>query len=160
MSASAYAYQHYLLNSISDELQSQPAKRIAQGPGIQSVYRVICYRPDKTLPDSVAVLISSIAGEPTLTVHYTGDISPLETTLPKETVRGLAAAFSAAKFDRLSDQPDIPTQGVTLWLIERAAGSFAKQVLVAPESADGQHAALVARLREHLSPAVEQPQRQ
>jgi len=154
MPVSTYAYQHYLLDSIRGELGAGALKEIAQAPGIQSVYRVTCHRPADDLPDSVATLISSIAGQPTLTVSYT-DGTAVESTLTADAYRELTSAFARAKFDNMSDQSDIPTQGVPLWLVERAAGSFAQRVLIAPETAEGPHANLIAYLRAHLAQAIE-----
>lgn len=66
----------------------------------------------------------------------------------------LLLAWQQAGFDRLSDQPELPLHGLDLWLLERAAGTFVHSVIVAPQTATGQHAALVAAVREYLPEAL------
>lgn len=153
---SNYAYQHYLLRSLGVQFRQPETKQIALKPGVQSVYRVTCFYPDTHPPNSVATLVGSRAGDPTLTiVHENAPDIPMEAVLNPDEYRALGAVFSSLKFDKLDDQPGIPARGATLWLVERAAGSFIKSVLVAPELATGTYQTLVFRLHEHLPQAVE-----
>lgn len=156
MTNSLYAYQHYLLRSLSVEFKQPEVKQIALKPGVNAVYRVTCHYPEGQPPNSVATVVGSQAGKPTLTVvHENAPDAPTEFTLDANIYRALGGVFSASKFDKLDDQPDIPAQGVTLWLLERAAGSFVKSVLLAPELARDAHQTLVFRLHEYLPQAVE-----
>jgi len=153
---SPYAYQHYLLRSVSAQLHQMEIAQVALQPGVQSVYRVTCHYPHANLANSVATLVSSRTGAPTLTVTKDMPGTRVETyTFDPTRFHMLTSAFSTVRFDKLEDQPDIPAQGVTLWLVERAAGSFRKSVLLSPELAGGVHQDLIYRLHEVLPQAVE-----
>ncbi|MEM6282783.1 MAG: hypothetical protein AAF787_11360 [Chloroflexota bacterium] len=155
MGNSTYSYQHYLLRSISTQFQLPDTPTIAQQPGIQSVFRVTCHYPGGDFPDSVATVVSSQVGQPTLTVHRNGSESNGENMLDRQAFEALTATLSTVKFDKLADQPDIPSTRANLWLIERAAGSFIKGVLLSPELATDDYQSLVFRLHELLPAAVE-----
>lgn len=154
MSSSPYAYQHYLLRSISTQLKLPETAELALRPGVQSVYRVTCFYPDDHVPNSVATLLNALAMPTVLQLHYEHATAPRELPADAQQVKALATEFSSIKFDKLPDQPDIPVQGVTLWLIERAAGSFLKSVLVAPELAADTHLTLIHCLNDLLPQAV------
>jgi hypothetical protein len=62
------------------------------------------------------------------------------------------------RFDRLPDQPGIPSYGADLWLLERAAGSFSTSLMLAPERASGVYASLVALIRARLPEAIREIQ--
>ncbi len=62
--------------------------------------------------------------------------------------------MASVSFDHLPDQPDLPGYDATdLWLVERAAGTFAHSVIVAPDLARDQYARLVNAVK-HGLPAV------
>ncbi|MFN8379574.1 MAG: hypothetical protein U0452_12980 [Anaerolineae bacterium] len=62
-------------------------------------------------------------------------------------------------FDRLKDAPDLPAPGKgDVWLIERAAGSFAHGLLLAPDRAEGVYARLMNAVRHGLPEALRQVQ--
>ncbi|MEL6148337.1 MAG: hypothetical protein AAFV33_27265 [Chloroflexota bacterium] len=155
MGNSTYAYQHYLLRSISTQFHLSDTLAVAQQPGIQSVFRVTCHYPGGDFPDSVATVVNSQVGQPTLTVHRSGVDSSGEHVLDKQAFGALTAMLSTVKFDKLDDQPGIPATRANLWLVERAAGSFLKGVLLSPELATDSYQSLVFRLHELLPGAVE-----
>ncbi len=154
MQNSLYAYQHYLLRSIAVQMKLPETKQVALRPGVQSVYRVTCFHAGNA-PSSVATLVSTVATGPTLMIRR--ENTPIAEEYPVEDWqrKALYTAFSSLKFDKLPDQPGIPTQGVTLWLVERSAGSFLKSVLVAPQLATDKYQTLVFRLHELMPQAVE-----
>jgi len=130
--------------------------QVALQPGVQSVYRITCYYPHDLPPNSVATLVSSRTGPPTLTVARESMTPQVNAhTLDLGQFRALTSAFSTLRFDKLEDQPDIPAQGVRLWLVERAAGGFSKSVLLSPQPATGVHQNLIYRLHEALPQAIE-----
>lgn len=91
-----------------------------------------------------------------LEVRYEGlrHLRPVRCALTLDRLTALLLAWQRAGFDRLRDQPGLPLHGVDLWLLERAAGTFVHSVIVAPQTAAGQHAALVAAVRERLPEAL------
>lgn len=151
-----YAYQYYLLRSVSDHLRLPDLKKMAAEPGVQLVYRISCHTPgDPAPPDSVATVLSAVTQPPQLSVYFHNDSARnFEDIIDKDRFQRFVAAMSTLKFDRLNDQPNIPAHGVPLWLVERAAGGFTKSVLLSPQTASGPHQTLIFRIHEFFPEAV------
>jgi len=156
MSASPYAYQHYLLQSLTTQFGLADTKSLALQPGTQAVYRVTCHYPDKLPLNSVATLVHSLTDSPTLSIrHEDTPEEKVQRDYDPDALAALKAAFASLKFDRMDDQPGIPSSGETLWLVERAASGFHKAILLAPGLAEDKHHDLVFRLHEFMPKAVE-----
>ncbi len=145
-------YQAYLLRSIGDQIQLTPLQAIALQPGISGVYRLTARYHDRRAYDSVGTLRRFGRERPTLEMVYRGlfDHKPVAVAVEPPKYEAFALALQKLRFDQLKDQPDLPTYGVDLWLLERAAGSFTKSLILAPELAKDVHAALVETVRTHL----------
>ncbi len=145
-------YQAYLLRSIGDQMQLTPMQAIALRPGIGSVYRLTARYHDRRAHDSVGTLRRFGRERPTLEMVYRGlfDHKPVAVAIEPAKYEAFALALQKLRFDQLKDQPNLPTYGVDLWLLERAAGSFTKSLILAPELAKDVHAALVETVRTHL----------
>ncbi|GAB4310331.1 MAG: hypothetical protein Kow00117_03770 [Phototrophicales bacterium] len=121
-----------------------PVKQIAAQPGTKSVYRITLHYPDQSASDVIGtVRIARI--EPTqLQVVYYGHFNnkPLIYPISEIRLNQFIQHISKLKFDKLPDQPDIPYYGVDLCMIERAAGTFLRSVLLAPKYAQGVYATL------------------
>lgn len=155
MSASPYSYQHYLLRSLATQLRLPPGRQLAAEPGVQAVIRITCHHPTPNTPDSVATLLRRSTSGATLTVIYADGTQPPSIAIDAEAFQAFTAQLSAIKFDRMDDQPGIPAHGVPLWLVERAAGSFEKAVLLCPPLAQNEHQTLIYRIHEYLPQSVE-----
>ncbi|MGQ9887156.1 MAG: hypothetical protein ACUVSX_01580 [Aggregatilineales bacterium] len=144
-----------LLRDIAEALGLPPVRQLARAPGVCAVCRVTVHHDDRHALDSVATIIRDSAGV-ALEVRYEGlrYLRPVRHALTLDRLTALLLAWQRAGFDRLRDQPGLPLRGVDLWLLERAAGTFVHSVIVAPQTATGQHAALVAAVREHLPEAL------
>lgn len=144
-----------LLRDIAEALELPPVRRLARAPGVCAVCRVTVHRDDRRALDAVATVIRDSAGV-SLEVRYEGlrHLRPVRHPLAVDRLAALLLAWQRAGFDRLRDQPGLPLHGADLWLLERAAGTFVHSVIVAPQTAVGQHAALVAAVREHLPEAL------
>jgi hypothetical protein len=131
---------------------------VARQPDVIDALRITVQYHGGRQPDQVATLVRERhSAGPRLTVAYRRATDrPLVLTLSIETAR--AEAFGTGlrrlNFDRLDDQPDIPWFGEDLWLVERAAGAFHHDVIIAPESATGPHADIVGLTRTLLHEAV------
>ena len=79
---------------------------------------------------------------------------PLVYNVTTQRYEHFVATLNAVRFDQLDDQPALPPYGADLWLLERAAGSFTKSVVLAPDRAEGTHATLVAAVRADLPEAL------
>ncbi|MCB9453455.1 MAG: hypothetical protein H6672_18650 [Anaerolineaceae bacterium] len=151
-------YQAYLLRVIADELGLKQAEDIARQPGMRAVYRLTIRYHDNRSFDSVATLSRYVTDLPRLEIAYQELFNHKPLTLDIEQVRfdAFAGALLKLRFDHTADQPNIPAYGVDLWMLERAAGGFAKSIILAPKLAQGIHAELVAAVQEHLPEAVKE----
>jgi hypothetical protein len=147
------------LRFISTRLSLSPLETVARTPGISEAYRITMQYHDGRVPDQVATLSigQSLAGRADLSVCYRRTTeTPLTLTplIPIERARALASGLRALGFDRLDDMPDLPWHGADLWLIERAVGTFSRDVVLAPESASGPYAAIVTLVNTQLHEAI------
>jgi hypothetical protein len=151
--------QHaYLLRRISERMGVPPLKTVAMLPGTRTAFRVSIHYEDQRASDCVLTLRRWGADEVALDVVYQGhfDHKPITRRLSPDSYDEFTAALTRLHFDRLPDQPNIAFFGVDLWMVERAAGSFIKSVILAPQTAVGDYAALIALIRKNLPEAVRQ----
>jgi len=132
---------------------------MARTPGIGEVIRVTVQYLDGQQPDQIATLNLSYAmgGTARLTVHYrrvAGRALILTPPVPSERARRFVTELRALGFDRLEDMPDLPWRSGELWLVERAAGAFGRDVVLSPGEAAGVYAQIVALTRGTLPEAV------
>jgi hypothetical protein len=127
-------------------------------PGVAECLRVTIQYHDGRHPDQVATLTKLQSVSPIrLAVHYRrANDRPLvlDYTVESERFTALNAALRKLGFDKLDDFPDIPWYGADLWLVERAAGTFHHDIILAPDTATGCHAEIVRLIREHLREAT------
>jgi hypothetical protein len=153
----SHTEQHaYTLRAIAEYLRLEPLKRIARQPGVRSVYRVTIYHHDRRALDSVATLCRERENQATLSLNYEGvfHLKPLIHNIPPERYEAFTLALQKLHFDHLADQPGMPLYGLDFWMIERAAGTFVKSIIVAPQTANGVYAELVAIIKTHLPEAL------
>jgi hypothetical protein len=148
-------YAH-ILRRIAEQLGCPPVKDIAAKPGIKAVYRVTVHYPDMHASDTVATLVHTGTGSAVLETLYRGHFNnrPLRRHLDMSDYQAFSRIFTPILFDRLSDQPGILFYGATLWLIERGAGSFAKGVIIAPQTATEVYSKLLDAVHAYLPEAV------
>lgn len=153
---SLYAPHLPTLRAIIDDLQVPDLKDIARQPGVSGVYRLTVFHHDGRARDTVSTLIHRPSSgnrlETVVRLMFGG--KPLVYNVSPARYEHFVGVLSSVRFDALRDQPDLPPYGVDLWLLERAAGSFVKSVVLAPERADGDYAALVSAIRADLPEAL------
>jgi hypothetical protein len=132
--------------------------QVVKQPGVSEAFRVTVQYHDGRHPDSIATLVKTQSGGgAALTVAYRrSNDKPLTLnyTIDAERFQAVGAALRKVNFDKLDDLPNIPWFGADLWLIERAAGTFHHDMIVAPDSAIGVHAEIVTVIRDNLREAV------
>lgn len=148
--------QAFLLRAIAERLGQQPVKAIIKAPDILAVYRVTVYYYDRRARDSCATLCDRRSSGAQLAVTYRGAFNqkPITYTLSEARYEAFTTALVRLRFDHMGDQPRMPLYGLDFWMIERAAGSFVHSVIVAPQTAQGSHAALVEIIQEYLPEAL------
>lgn len=149
-------YQAFTLRTIADQMGLKPLNQIALQPGVRAAYRLTIRYHDRRFQDSAATVIRNGPVGATLEVVYRGlfEEKPMTFKIEQEGFEGFTAALQSMGFDNLSDQPGIPAHGVDLWLLERAAGSFHKSVVIAPELTSNVYAKLVYLVGKSLPEAV------
>lgn len=142
----------FTLRAIAYRTGVQALKDILRQPIMKAVYRVIVYHWDRRALDMVLTLHRAGADEAALTIVYDGlpHINPIRHAMPLEQYEAFVLALHRLHFDKLKDQPRLPEYGADLWMIERAAGTFIRGVIVAPDHAQGAYAELVAVIRQYM----------
>ena len=148
--------QAHLLRGIAERLGQQPVKAIIKVPDVLAVYRVTIYYHDRRAHDSCATLYDRRSSGAQLAVAYRGAFQqkPISYPISETRYESFTQAMVKLRFDHMGDQPRMPLYGLDFWMIERAAGSFLRSVIVAPQTAAGNHAKLVEIIREHLPEAL------
>jgi len=151
-------FHAFTLRRIGWSMDLIDLRQLARQPGVRALYRVTAHYHDMRARNSVATLRRSGATEAVMEVVYQGWFQHKPLVYPVELDRydALVMGLQRLRFDSLSDQPVLPAHGADLWLVERAAGSFTKSVIVAPEFAFGEYAALVEAVRMYLPESLRQ----
>src|SRR5262245_19543189 len=146
------------LRMIAFRLNIPELEKVARTPGIADAFRLTIQYHDGRHPDQVATLTRMQSGQPpSLEVRYrrTNDQSlTLSHSVGLERFLTLLVALRKHNFDKLDDPTDIPWHGADLWLVERAAGMFYHDIMLAPESASGVYGEIAQLMRENLREAV------
>lgn len=154
----SHTEQHaFLLRSIAERLKQPPVRQIIKQPGMRDVYRVTIFYHDRRALDSVATLTNRHTAEPQLAIAYRRVFRerPLLHTIPRTRYEHFVNTLNHLRFDHLRDQAGLPQyQSLDLWMIERAAGTFVRGIILAPETAEGVHAEVVNAIKTHLPEAL------
>lgn len=155
----ALARRDVPLRMIAERLHLLPLDKLIRAPGIGEGCRLTIQYHDGRLPDQVATLLISQAqaGQAQFSVSYRAPSGkPLSVTpvLPIERARAVTAGLRSLGFDRLDDMPDLPWRDADLWLVERAVGSFSRDLVLAPQQASGPYIAVVALFSTQLWEAL------
>lgn len=153
---SIIGYHAPALRAIAESLALEPVARIAKQPGVQAVYRVTVLIHDGRA-SSAAATVKRVGQGVALELAYQRalDGKHLLKTLPIARYERFVSALAELGFDHLPDQPDLPDRPTAdLWMVERAAGSFQRAVILAPALAQGAHLKLVEAVRTYLPEAL------
>ncbi|PJF25720.1 MAG: hypothetical protein CUN53_11345 [Phototrophicales bacterium] len=153
---SIISYHAPALRAIAESLDLEPVTRIARQPGVQAVYRVTTLIHDGRA-SSAAATITRVGQGVVLEMAYQRALEGrhLARTLPIPRYERFASALVTLGFDHLPDQADLPDRPTAdLWMIERAAGTFQRAVIVAPALAQGVYLSLVDAVRTYLPEAL------
>jgi hypothetical protein len=154
--SSLFTHHASTLRAVIEACGALPTAELMKQPGVSGVYRVIIFRHDARLRDSVTTLILHHARPPHLECAYAGALAgkALRCAMLPARCDAFVRTLQQIQFDHLSDQPDLPGYSSDLWLIERAAGQFRKDVILAPAVAVGVHHTLAAAVRTYLPEAL------
>jgi hypothetical protein len=147
--------QGQLLRTVAVNAGVPAVRELAQQPSVQAVYRLIVYHHDAKTCDVVATLTQGVLVGIQWSVLFVGlSKQPFHHTFSFARYQAFASGLQSLGFDKLYDQPNMPSHGCDLWMLERASASFIKSIVVAPDSATQQHAALCQYIREYWASAL------
>lgn len=145
------------MHTILENADVPALKTLAAQPGTKTAYRFVVFYADRRARNSVATLIEERGfGTSQLETIYEGfnSAKPMISTIPSSRLTLLADAFARVGFDRLPDGKSPDGKLRTLWLIERAAGSFYKAVMLSPHEPVLPYSTLVNAIDGYLPEAI------
>lgn len=145
----------FLLHGIVDRAGLPSSHQVAQLPGVRAVYRIIVHHDDLRAADSITTLKRSGPEDAVLEVVYVGHFGhrPIVRRLTLNAYQALADHFLKLNFDKLGDQ-DIDYYHLDLCMVERAAGSFTRSVIFAPQKAAGVYLSLYQLIQTYMPEAL------
>lgn len=150
----------FILRAVVDRAGAPPIKQLMRQPGMSAVYRLTIYYHDRRARDTIATLCYATGQAITLAVAYHGLFhhKPIMHQISNQRYQDFTLALRKLHFDKLADQPRLPNYGSDLWMMERAAGSFIKGVIVAPQTAADTYAQLCNMIQSYLPEAFREVQ--
>lgn len=149
-----------LLRELSERAGLPTTRQLLSRPNIQAVYRLTLSFADHRAADVISTVYRLTGAEARAEFVYRGlfDNRPLARPLTEADYRTISDSLRPTMFDKLPDQPDIATFGLDLCLVERGAGGFLKDVVIAPSTATGSYAQIIAAFRATLPEAFREVQ--
>src|SRR5688572_8645744 len=116
-------------------------QHITREPGIHEALRLSIFYDGGSAPNSVATVKRGLGNTCALSLAYDKEPNPVyfDLSIPVQRYQELIMALRRAGFDRLDDQTDVPYTGVDIWLVERIAGSFYHDIILCPNTVNGNH---------------------
>lgn len=129
---------------------------LARQAGVKSVLQISVYQADAGLRHAVARAIAFQHGGGQMQIVYEGfnGHKPLLLDVSAERLASVERTLIRARFDRLHDEAGMSPWARTLWLVQRAAGSFQHGIVFSPDTARSPYAEIVSAIRQHLPAAV------
>ncbi|MDX1993642.1 MAG: hypothetical protein SF029_14735 [bacterium] len=145
-----------VLREIAERASLKPVKEIALLPGMKAVYRVTLHYFDFRASDSVVTVCCGRSNDALSEAVYVGRFGnrPLTRTLGTRDYENFVRTIMSLSFDKLPDQQHIPVYGADVCMVERAAGTFVKGVIFAPQKAEGHYHTLFAAIKTYLPEAL------
>jgi hypothetical protein len=150
------SYQPAFIYSLSSRFNLAPLKSLAAQTTLRALLRITAYYADGRAWHSAATLIDERGKTPRLEVVYEGLQIEKALIYPVNPAAWLAVqqAITQAGFDGLRDQDDLPKNLITLWRIERAAGTFYHGLVLSPHKSIPPYSRLINAIDAHLPDAV------
>jgi hypothetical protein len=141
---------------LASQLGLPDLQQAASAAGVMSILQVSAYYAERRVRHSVARVIEYQTGEIELQVVFQGVslAEPLRLGVARERMEALDEALLRAKFAKLGDQPGLTYAERSLWLIQRAAGSHAQGIMVAPDRPEMPYTIIVNAIDAYLPEAI------
>ena len=149
-------YAH-VMREVAESAGLPTLRQIAARPGVKAAYRVTMHYGDYHAADAVTTVVMRTAQvNAVVETVYLGRFAhtPIRRGMPPAGYAGFTAELRAVGFDKLRDHDGLSPYGVDLVMVERAAGTFHKDVIFAPGRAEGDYARMLAAVRLYLPEAL------
>jgi len=150
------SYQASFLYTLSGRFNLVPLQSLAKQTTLRALLRITAYYADGRAWHSIATLIDERGKTPRIEVVYEGLNIEKPLVYPVSAAAWLAVqqAMTQVGFDTLRDQGDLPQNLMTLWRIERAAGTFYHSLVLSPHKSMQPYSRLVNAIDAYLPDAV------
>lgn len=144
------------LYQVADNLGAKHIKELARQAGVISVLRITAYYPERQVRHSVATLMERIQDQREMSIIHEGfyNHQPMILGVSRNHYEKLLDALLQARFDKLTDQPNVSYKDHCLWLIQRASGTYTHSVIVSPDHPILPYAAIVNAIDAYLPEAI------
>lgn len=148
------AFAH-LLRSVITRVAQPPLNELSKQPGIQAVYRVVAHDPNGHCADAITTL-RYVRPTAHVSAHYLGvfDDKPIQRVMTEADYRAFHVKLTQLGLDKLADQPNMPVFNARILLLERAAGTFTTDVILALNATESPYHDLVKLITTYLPEAV------
>jgi len=150
------AFTGSALYQVADNLGVEHIKTVAKQASVISILRITAYYPEREVRHSVATLIERNQDRRVMDIVHEGFFNhkPVTLDVSREQFYKVLNALLQAKFDKLTDQPDLSYKDHSLWLIQRASGIYTHGVIVSPDNPQLPYSSIVNAIDAYLPEAI------
>ncbi len=131
-------------------------ERVAASAGVMSVLQITAYYAERRVRHSVARILEYQMGEIEMQLAYEGVklAKPMRLTVEREHMEELNVVLLDVRFGKLGDQADLSYNERSLWLLQRASGSYLHSIMVAPDRPEPPYSTIVNAIDAYLPEAI------
>ena len=150
------AFDGGILYQLASDMGLADLSSVTWGAGVMSALQVSAYYVERGIRHSVARVIEYQLGEIQMQLVFEGvnRHQPLLSTVSRQRFGKLVDALRQAQFDKLDDQAGLSYADHSLWLIQRAAGSFSHGIIVSPAKPELPYSSIVNAIDAYLPSAI------
>ena len=150
------AFDGAILYQLAGDLGMADLPSVTRAAGVMSVLQVSAYYVERRIRHSVARVIEYQLGEVRMQLIFEGvnRHRPLELTVSRDRFKSLAQTLNQAQFDKLDDQAGLSYADRSLWLIQRAAGTYSHGIIVSPSKPELPYSSIVNAIDAYLPAAI------
>lgn len=144
------------LSAIAKRMQLTPLNKLSAQAGIHHVYRITIYYQNKRAHNSVATVLHAYKTQYTCETCYENVLNnhPISHEIHPKAYERFTQGLYSIQFDKLTDQANLPLHYKTLWMIERAAGSFYKSILFTPDRLEKPYTTIINILDSYIPESI------
>ncbi len=144
------------LYAVANNLNVPNIKTVAQAVGVVDVLRITAYYPKRDTRHSIATLVQRHQDKRDLEIVYENfnKQQAVKLTVQRDVFDAIQNALLQNKFDKLEDQTNISHYDHSLWLVQRASGTYLHSVIMSPDVPHLPYSAIVNAIDNYLPEAI------